>query len=164
MLDETADRLNLHPVFAGALVVVSLAGLGFATAVGWNLLFPAPVFQAQMDASCSLHAGPCRARFSDGSTISLTITPQTPAANQPLRLTVETSGQQPDEVSVALQGRTMNMGLIRTPLLDTGHGAFTGDTTLPMCVRDRMNWTATVVSAGTRGRYRAGFNFVMLNR
>ena len=54
--------------------------------------------------------------------------------------------------------------LINAPLLDIGHGLFAGDTTLPMCVRKSMTWIATVISDGPRGRYRAGFEFVMLSR
>ena len=67
-------------------------------------------------------------------------------------------------INVTLQGKNMDMGLISAPLLDIGHGFFAGDTSLPMCVRDSMIWTATVISNSPRGRYRAGFEFVMLSR
>ena len=164
MSDKAAGELNLSPVLAGILVAVSLGGLAFATAVGWDILFPAPVFESHMDSSCDLKAGPCIANFGDGSAIALSISPATPAANEPLRLTVETIGQTPDQVSVELWGKHMNMGLIRAPLLDIGHGLFAGDTTLPMCTRRSMTWTATVISEVPHGRYRAGFEFVMLSQ
>ena len=159
-----AGGLNPNPGLAGVLVAVSLGGLAFATAVGWDILFPAPEFESRMDASCDLKAGPCTARFGDGSTVALSISPPTPAANKPLRLTVEIRGQAPDQVGVELQGKQMNMGLIHAPLLDIGHGFFAGDTILPMCVRERMTWTAAVLSDSPHGRYRAGFEFVMLSR
>ena len=164
MPGKTGGELNISPVLAGILVAVSLGGLAFATAVGWGILFPASVFEASMDSACDLTAGPCSAHFGDGSTITFSISPPTPAANQPLRLTVEASGQAPENVNVTLQGKHMNMGLISAPLLDIGHGFFAGDTSLPMCVRDSMTWTATVISDSPRGRYRAGFEFVMLSR
>ena len=164
MPGKDSGELNISPVLAGILVAVSLGGLAYATSVGWDVLFPQSVFEAYVDSSCDLQTGPCSAHFGDGSSLTLSISPPTPAANQPLRLTVEAGGHTPDQVDVELQGRHMNMGLIRSPLLDIGHGLFAGDTTLPMCVRKSMTWTATVVSEGPAGHYRAGFEFVMLSR
>ena len=83
MSDKAAGELNVNPVLAGILVAVSLGGLAFAAAVGWGILFPAPVFESHMDSACDLKIGPCTAQFGDGSTIALTISPQNPAANQP---------------------------------------------------------------------------------
>ena len=52
--------------------------------------------------------------------MALGISPPAPLANQPLRLTVESDKQTPDQVSVALRGKHINMGSIRAPLRNIG--------------------------------------------
>lgn len=156
-------ELNVNPVLAGVLVAISLGCLAYLITVGWDVLFPRSIHDARMDASCDLSTGPCTARFGDGSEIALAINPSIPIANQPVRLTVEVTGQAPEDVNVSLTGARMNMGVINAPLLDIGHGYFAGDTSLPMCVRKSMTWSAKVISDSSRGRYQAAFEFDMLS-
>ena len=161
---KSPSELNIQPLLGGVLVAVSLGCLAYLAIIGWQILFPPPVFEAHMDGDCDLHAGPCSAQFGDGSRATLAISPKRPTAKKPVRLTVVILGREAKNVRVELRGARMDMGLFDVPLLDIGHGLFAVDTSLPVCVRDRMTWSASVVSDGPQGTHRAGFSFDMLTR
>jgi hypothetical protein len=57
----------------------------------------------------------------------------------------------------------MNMGLIERPLLESVGGTFIGEVVLPVCIRRRMRWHATVTAEGPDGVSKARFVFEINN-
>lgn len=51
------------------------------------------------------------------------------------------------------------MGLIERPLLESGGGTFIGEVVLPVCIRRRMRWHATVTAEGPGGVSKTRFVF-----
>jgi len=78
---------------------------------------------------------------------------------QPLTLRVEAPGLGADAVVVDFAGVDMNMGLNRFELKPTGDGVFSGTGLLPVCIRNRMLWQATVYAEADRGLIAAPFRF-----
>lgn len=140
-------------------VAAALGGAAYLLASAWQALTVQPQSSADADAGCDLNAGPCAVSFDEARFIRLEIAPRPVPATQPLRLLIDTGGIAADEVRVEFSGVDMNMGLLSVPLLDVGGGSFAGDATLPVCVRRRMTWRATVIAEGEQGIHRAGFVF-----
>lgn len=149
----------------GALLVVTLCG-GFAFLVssGWTQLFPPSVFDARMDPDCDLRHGPCGAEFADGRSITLELEPKTIAPMEPLALTLRFDGIRTDEISIVFEGVKMNMGQVPADIIEQHGDTLTATTILPVCVRRRMDWRASVQANDERGIYRAAYRFAMVGR
>ncbi len=98
---------------------------------------------AEADAACELSAGPCEARFPDGTVVRLAATPQPSSAGVPVALTVGVEGDS-RPVAVELQGVEMAMGFLRLPFTEA-NGDWTVSVDLPVCTTERMQWKADVV-------------------
>lgn len=146
-----------QPLLA-ALVTTALGGSAYFAGWAWPLMFPKPVFVAEAPAGCDLSASACTAVLDASRFIRAQVAPGTRQAGRPMRLLVETGGFTPAAMSVELTGKDMNMGLVTTGLLDTGGGTFAGDATLPVCVRGRMVWQATLIATAPEAVYRAVFH------
>lgn len=156
-LDHTPpDRYRWLRLAAAAL---ALGGLGYLLAAGWPVLFPVAEYAAAAPPACDLQRGPCSARIDAAHAIDLEIEPKVITPVQPVRLFVNLHGIDADRVEVEFSGVEMNMGRISDELLDTGSGSFTGDATLPICVRRQMSWQALITAHAADGRYRGTFRF-----
>lgn len=145
---------TLGAVTAGVIV--------FLLTLYWHHFFPLPQLDAEMTSACDLLQEACTARFGDGSTLTLSVTPRPPSARQPITFNLHADGLSATEARILLRGTEMNMGDFATPLLNMGNGLFGGDISLPMCIRDRMTWSVTAVLPAKNGTYRASFTFDML--
>ncbi len=143
----------------------TLAGLLFAAVVvlalykAWPVLYPTVIEIAAPDPGCDLHAEPCAVRFASGASVRFAIEPQSIPVVTPLRLIVQTQALDPRAVEVDFVGVDMNMGYNRVPLEQTGPGEYAGQGTLPVCVRDRMDWEARVLLHTPDGILAAPFRF-----
>ncbi len=76
-----------------------------------------------------------------------------------MALDVTITGEEVDSVEVDFAGVSMNMGFNRTHLEATDEGKFSGTITLPVCVRNRMDWEADVMLQTDMGIIVAPFRF-----
>jgi hypothetical protein len=148
-------RTRLYLVVLAAL----LAGSAYLLGLSWPGLFPPPVFSASAAADCDLRVAACMASFDKGRSIRLDIEPKGLPPSAPLRARVNIDGLEADTVTIEFSGVDMNMGLIRNELTEVNDDLFAGDTILPVCIRRRMTWRATVTARGPEGIHKATFDF-----
>lgn len=141
---------------AGLFVVVAL----IAAYKVWPLLNPELAYQAALDKSCDLRAGPCRSELPDGGSVTFGIEPREIPVVKPLKLEVRVSGLDVSEVEIDFSGVDMNMGFNRPKLQRVGDGHFAGDGMLPVCVRDAMEWEARVLMKTRSGLFAAPYRFI----
>jgi hypothetical protein len=109
------------------------------------LLNPPQEINLPLDAACDLHQGPCAISLPGGGRLEFAIEPRPIPALKPLRLEVRTTGFKADSMEVDFAGVDMKMAFNRPRLEPGKEGLFTGQTSLPVCVRDKMSWQATVL-------------------
>jgi hypothetical protein len=144
----------------GVVVVLFLALALVAGYKVWPLLNPRISARAPLDPDCDLRAGPCTARFAEGGTVALRITPAQIPLVQPLQLEVTLRDMQARRVEVDFQGVDMNMGYNRPSLKQASAGRFIGQGMLPVCVRYAMEWEARVLLHTESGLLAAPFRFI----
>jgi len=142
---------------AGALF---LALSAVAVYKAWPLLFPEVIISAEPDPSCDLRAGPCVTRLADGAEVRFGIEPRDIPVLQPLQLSVVVSGMEVLGAEVDFVGIGMNMGFNRPKLDALGEGRFSGGATLPVCVRNTMQWEARVLLKTSEGLVSVPYRFV----
>lgn len=112
-----------------------------------------------LDSACDLNRGPCTALLPGGGRLEFAVEPRPVPALRPLRLQVRTTGFKAGSVEVDFAGVDMKMAFNR-PRLEPGEdGLFTGRTSLPVCVRDKMDWQATVLVESGGRRIAVPFRF-----
>ncbi|MCP3868575.1 MAG: hypothetical protein GY703_10855 [Gammaproteobacteria bacterium] len=154
------------PVIRTETLLWSLAGLLFVAVAGvavykvWPLLNPVVTRSAVPDPDCDLRAGPCSLSLPGGGRISLGIEPRSIPVIQPLQLEVRVEGIDASRVEVDFQGIDMSMGFNRARLLPGGDGRFNGTGTIPVCIRNAMEWEARVLAETEEGLVSAPFRFI----
>jgi hypothetical protein len=108
---------------------------------------------------CDLRSGSCELQLPNGSSVQFEITPKNIPLLEPMVLDVIVSGEDVDSVEVDFAGVSMNMGFNRTKLKAADGGKFSGTITLPVCVRNRMDWEADVMLETDAGIIVAPFRF-----
>lgn len=136
----------------------ALSGVAFYRA--WPLLNPEVTESASTDPACDLRAGPCTSSLPGGGRIGLSITPESIPVLKPLALEVTLVGLDAGSVEVDFQGVDMNMGFNRSRLDPRGEGVYTGTATIPVCIRDAMEWEARVLARTDKGLVAAPFRFI----
>ncbi|MFD2111357.1 hypothetical protein [Thiorhodococcus fuscus] len=155
--------LGLRPTWQALLWTAS--GLASILLVGglvvrfWPLLHPSLSAVATPEMPCDLHAGPCRAVFSDGGRVTFAIEPASIPVMTPLTLDVAIEGVSASEIEVDFVGVDMNMGFNRVSLTPLGEGRYQGRKLLPVCVRASMTWEARVLLHTAQGIMAAPFRF-----
>lgn len=153
---STDDKSNL---LWGIVLLMMLATLGvvyykyhdyFATNA--DLMFP-------YDPDCDLKAGKCETRLDNHRSVSFSITPSSIPLMQPLQMEVRTNGLVADKVEVDFAGVDMNMGFNRNSLSLVEPGYYRGEATLPVCIRNRMEWEAQVMLYTGSGLISVPFRF-----
>ena len=146
-----------------------VAGASLALTLGLSVYFnfkgnfePQVTATLPLDSGCDLRAGDCRSDLPQGGSISLAVQPRSIPLLKPLQLRVATEGIDASSVEINIVGVTMNMGYNRTGLKKTGDGEFTGETTLPVCIRSKMGWEARVLVHTPEGIVMAPFQFYTL--
>lgn len=128
----------------------------------WPLLFPEMQLVAKPDPKCDLRAGPCVTRLARGGEVSFGIEPRHIPMLEPLQLSVQVKGMEVSSVEVDFEGQEMYMGFNRPKLSAQGNGRFVGQTRIPVCVRDAMEWEAKVLLGTGRGILAVPFRFITL--
>lgn len=145
--------------------IVAAILLSAIVAVGgwklWGVLNPPSAATAAIDPTCDLQAGECRSSFPDGTEVSLSILPSPVPVLKELTLSSTISGIEANKVEVDIVGINMNMGYIRPELKRTdSQGLFTGESILPVCILNEMEWEARVMVHSDDGLLVAPFRFI----
>jgi hypothetical protein len=143
----------------GLVATLLLAILAVLLIKVWPVLFPEIARAAPLDPQCDLRTGPCQSYFPDGGAITLSITPREIPALAPLDLEVKLKALTAQRVEVDIVGISMDMGFHRATLERAADHRYVGQTTLPVCVSDRMDWEARVLAHGNAGIVAAPFRF-----
>lgn len=100
---------------------------------------------AWMEDGCDLRQSACTARFADGVEITLAVDPPHAPAVTPLSFQVDVHGPLVP-THIKLLSLDMWMGEVSIPLspASDAQGRWYGETTLPVCTADRMQWRAHV--------------------
>jgi hypothetical protein len=111
--------------------------------------------------ACDLNLRACAADLAGGGQARLELRPRPMPALQPLEVTLEITGRDPDWVELDLAGVDMYMGFNRTRLERVGPGRYRGEAVLPVCSSgEAMTWAATLLpGGGTEMRGEAQFRF-----
>lgn len=81
---------------------------------------------------------------------------------EPLKLSVQVKGMEVSSVEVDFEGLEMYMGFNRPKLTAQGDGRFVGETRIPVCVRDAMEWEAKVLVGTGKGILAVPFRFITI--
>lgn len=111
------------------------------------------------DTVCDLNQGPCAAQLPGGGRLEFAVEPRPVPVLRPLRLQVRATGFKAGSVEVDFAGVDMKMAFNRPRLEPVEDGLFTGQTSLPVCVRDKMDWQATVLVESDGRRIAVPFRF-----
>jgi len=111
------------------------------------------------ESECDLRSGSCELQLPDGGSVQFEITPKSIPLLKPMVLDVTVTGKEVESVEVDFAGVSMNMGFNRIKLEAVDGGKFSGTVTLPVCVRNRMDWEADVMLETDAGIIVAPFRF-----
>ncbi len=144
------------------VTLATLALLGGSAAGGfllWLWQQPPTLVEAVVAADCDLQRGPCRAEFPGGGSLLVSIAPRPITMVTPLSVDVELNGIRAKAVDVIFTTPEL-ITVNQRQRLTAGGNRFTGNTVLPVCVRDRMAWQLQVRAHAGRKSFSAGFDFV----
>jgi hypothetical protein len=140
------DHENLSDKVLWSIVGLLVAALTITAAVKLSPRFnPPQKISLPLDPACDLHQGSCAASLPGGGRMEFSLEPRPIPVLKPLRLEVRVAGFKADSMEVDFAGADMKMAFNRPRLEPEKGGLFSGQTSLPVCVRDKMNWQATVL-------------------
>lgn len=126
----------------------------------WGFLNPPRTETAAVDPDCNLQAEACNVSFSDGTEVSLAVQPTPIPLLKPITLQSSVKGANAKKVEVDIVGVGMNMGYIRPELSSVDEsGLFEGESILPVCILNEMEWEARVMVHSDAGLLVAPFRF-----
>lgn len=123
------------------------------------LLNPPQRVSLPLNTACDLQLGPCTTELPGGGRLELSLEPRPIPVLKPLKLQVRAIGFKTSAVEVDFAGVDMKMAFNRPRLVPGKDGLFTGEATLPVCVRDKMAWQATVLVESDGKRIALPFRF-----
>jgi hypothetical protein len=158
-------KTNLKKFNIGAIAMLAIAILCVGGWKLWNKVNPKSTATAPLSLDCELQESSCSSTFSDGTEISLSIDPQPIPNLKKLTLNTQINGLEAEKVEVDIVGIGMNMGYIRPALSKTQvKGRFTGESILPVCIIQEMQWEARVMAYTDKGLLIAPFRFKTFNK
>lgn len=141
------------------LILIGLIGLSYQLK---SKVLPLPTLTIAPDPTCDLKTTLCTSVLPKGEKVSFAITPKDIPLLHPLTLEVITEGIKVSKVEVDIAGLTMDMGYNRTTLNTTTKNNFKGSTTIPICIRNKMDWQASVLLQTNQGLISVPFHFQTL--
>jgi hypothetical protein len=142
------------------IIVLLAAALAITAVVKLSpLLNPPQEISLPLNATCNLHQGPCEALLPGGGQVEFSLEPRPIPVLKPLKLEVRATGFKAGSVEVDFAGVDMKMAFNRPRLIPGKDGLFTGEATLPVCVRDQMAWQATMLVESDGKRIAVPFRF-----
>lgn len=143
-------------------LIVALLLFGIAAVVGYklnNATQKSVTLLAASNPDCELRDGPCHAELPSGGSIEFSIEPRSIPLMKPLSLTVNVRDIKVTAAEIDFIGIGMNMGYNRPQLKQVSNNRFEGNTTLPVCILQRMEWEARLLLETDKGTVMAPFRF-----
>lgn len=135
----------------------------FLLVVAGNWLFgrmqPEVILELSPNPVCDLRQGSCSSTLPQGGKVAFGIEPRSLPVLKPLTLTVTLEGLQARKVEANFNGVDMNMGLNHADLPAAGEGRFSGTITIPVCIRNGMEWEARVLLHTAEGIIAVPYRF-----
>ncbi|MBU1723961.1 MAG: hypothetical protein KJ892_08945 [Gammaproteobacteria bacterium] len=103
------------------------------------------ILELPHDPDCDLRQGSCTSILPQGGKVTFGIEPRTLPVLKPLALSVNVKGIKTRRVEASFNGVDMNMGQNHADLPAAGEGKFNGMVTIPVCIRNGMEWEAKVL-------------------
>lgn len=130
-------------------VYITIMVGSFLLVVAGNWLFarmqPEIVQELPHDPTCDLRQGSCSSSLPQDGKVTFGIEPRTLPVLKPLALSVSVEGLEVRKVEASFNGVDMNMGINHADLPAAGEGKFNGTITIPVCIRNSMEWEAKVM-------------------
>jgi hypothetical protein len=143
-----------------AAIIFLVIALAITAAIKLSpLLNPPQEISLPLNTACDLHQGPCATSLPGGGRVELSLEPRPIPVLKPFKLQVRATGFKAGSVEVDFAGVDMKMAFNRPRLVPGKDGLFTGEATLPVCVRDQMAWQATVLVESDGKRIAVPFRF-----
>jgi hypothetical protein len=152
-------RIPSNTLLATAILLALLLAVAVAEKLLPMLDPPAAVY-VPLDKSCDLQHGACSYNLPGGGHVTFSIEPRPIPVLRPVKLAVTVQNIRVKKVDVDFTGVDMMMGFNRPQLQAVGVGRFIGETTLPICTRNRMAWRATLLVETDGKLVAAPFEFV----
>lgn len=149
------DKANLISL-AMVIILVAIAVAGHYAS---PLLLPKADVSGQPAPGCDLQRQPCTTVLPGGERIELSITPRPIPFLKTLRIEITLAGMTARKVEADFAGESMSMGYNRIELAAAGNDRYAGETSLPVCVTDKMAWIATVLVETDRQRIAVPYRF-----
>ncbi len=144
-----------------ALVLLALSGQKYLRQRALSVA----ITRATLQQSCHLEQAACTARFDDGQTVTLNLSPRPIPLLKTLQLSVQlSSGQDIQRVDIDFVGTNMDMGFNRSKLSRKSTDFFQGTGVLSICTQRRMEWEAQVFLHTKAGMKLAIFPFYTINK
>ncbi|MBZ0096470.1 MAG: hypothetical protein K8H75_13995 [Sulfuricella sp.] len=141
--------------------IVGMLAAAMTLAVLAKMLFLAPAGPTvlPLDETCSLSRETCSVRLPDGGTLKFSIGPHPVPLLQTLTLEIRISDSDAHPVEVGFTGVNVPMAFNRTYPTPATDGAYTAQTTLPLCASGHMVWQASVLLEKGDDRLLVPFRF-----
>ncbi|MDH3354100.1 MAG: hypothetical protein OEL79_02660 [Chromatiales bacterium] len=115
--------------------------------------------QAEINSECGLSQFPCVVKLKDGGSVQLDISPQPVEVLKPINIRIVLNNIDVNRVVGQFNGVGMNMGINRYIFKQKQDGSYHATVTLPVCVRNRMEWDAQISLETEQGVIIAPFRF-----
>lgn len=115
--------------------------------------------RAELNLKCQTAGFPCSVNLKGGGSVQLTISPQPVEVMKPLTVHIKLNQITVKRVSAQFNGVGMNMGMNRYIFNKESDGSFMATVTLPVCIRNRMEWDAEVSLETEQGIIIAPYKF-----
>ena len=142
-------------------IMIMVGSFLLVVAGNWLLarMQPETALELPHDPACDLRQGSCTSNLPGGGKVTFGIEPRTLPVLKPLALSVSVEGVKTHRVEASFNGVDMNMGQNHADLPTAGEGTFNGTITIPVCIRNSMEWEAKVLLHTPEGIITAPYRF-----
>lgn len=159
-------KMDLKFISLGVLLLLLGFGAGYYLQTAPQREYLNPDIELSVDKDCELNQAACKTRLQGNELLSFSIEPRPIYGVSPLVFTLRTAqGMDIKNAVVDLSGTEMNMGSYRFEFESDGSGVFQAKGTLPVCIRNQMEWQAIVwLDSKQQGLIKAPYIFTAAKR
>lgn len=138
-------KMDLKFISLGILLLLLGFGAGYYLQTAPQHEYLDPDIEVDLDPDCELNQAACEALIQGIGLLSFSIEPRPIYGVSPLVFTLKMEqGLALKKSVIDLSGTEMNMGSYRFEFEPAGSGIYQAKGTLPVCIRDQMEWQAVV--------------------
>ncbi|NOR51144.1 MAG: hypothetical protein GQ470_00855 [Gammaproteobacteria bacterium] len=147
--------------------VVGILLISVAALLGYMQFFQQSqeiIERAASNPECQKTEFPCLVKLKSGGSVQLNILPQPVEVMKPLDVRIELNQIKARRVLVQFNGVGMNMGINRYIFNREQDGSYHATVTLPICIRNRMDWEAEIILEVAQGIIVVPYNFETIKK